>query len=240
MSDLTRYYEDLLIKQYWEKPQARAEIVAMVSPLVGSVGTFLQFKEAFDLDQAVGDQLDIIGKIVGASRIVDSVVPKIHFGFDGNPNARGFASKFDSLRVSAPFYSKFQPAYTALQLDDDAFRFYIRARIASNAASAYMVSDDRVSVQDVINTAFDGLAYVIDRQDMSLSLYVSVQFDESRLRLVLNQNLLPKPQGVRYAVIVQATSGETFGFSNNPNAKGFASKFDPSRVGGVFARKVII
>lgn len=239
MSELTRYYEDLLIKQYWEKPNARAEIAAMVSPFTKAADVFQQIKDGFDLDQAVGAQLDIVGKIVGASRIVNAVVPKIHFGFNGNPNARGFASVFDSNRVSAPFFSVFQPAYTALQLDDDTYRFYIRVRIASNSASAYMVSDDRVSIQDVINTAFDGQAYVIDKQDMSLALYVSVQFDSDRLRLVLNQNLLPKPQGVRYSLIIQATPGETFGFSNNPNARGFASIFDPSRVGGVFARQVL-
>lgn len=239
MGQLADYYGDLLIKQYWEKPNALTEIKAMTSEADTFSEFVAAFQEAFDLDMAVGDRLDIIGRTVGASRIVQDVIEKVFFGFSDNPDSAGFASKFDSSRVGAPFASKFSPQYTPLQLNDDDYRFFIKVRIASNVASAYMVSDDRISIQDVVNTAFDGNAFVVDNQTMQLTLYVSPEFREDLIRLVINQNVLPKPQGVRYAVVYQVPAGEAFGFASNPNSVGFASKFDPLREGGKFARKVI-
>jgi hypothetical protein len=74
---------------------------------------------------------------------------------------------------------------------------------------------------------------------MTLALYVSPAFDLVVLAAIQQLGLLPKPQGVRYDIIVQASPGETFGFADNPNALGFSDKFDPADIGGFFAIKVI-
>jgi len=239
MSEFTDAYVDLLIKQYWEKPNARGEIAAQAATWEKIRDIMDQFGDEFDIDIATGDRLDIIGKIIGIGRIIPFVIAKVAFGFNGNPNARGFDSKFEMLVDRAPFLSKFEPTRTPLELNDDDYRFFIKVRIAANSGSAFMVSDTRVTMQDVVNTAFEGNAYVVDRQDMTLALYVSPTFNSERLLAIRNLDLLPKPQGVRYDVIIQAAPGETFGFSNNPNALGFASKFNPAEVGGRFAQKVI-
>jgi len=239
MTDFTDAYRDLLIKQYWDKPRARAEIELQAGTWESVRDILQQFGDVFDIDQATGDRLDIIGKIVGISRTVPFVIAKIAFGFADNPDARGFDSKFDVIANTAPFLSKFESTHTTLELGDADYRFFIKARIAANIGNAVMVSDDRVSMQDVINTAFDGLAYIVDRYNMSLALYVSPSFDTERLVAIKNLDLLPKPQGVRYASIILAELNETFGFSNNPNALAFASKFNPLEIGGRFASKVI-
>lgn len=106
-------------------------------------------------------------------------------------------------------------------------------------ASAYLGSDDRVSLQDVIMTAFENKVYAVDNQNMSMTLYVSPLVSSDRLNLIFKLDLLPKPMGVRYKTIIQAAPLKTFGFSNNPNTKGFADRFDTTRIGGIFARKVI-
>lgn len=234
-------YANLLIKQYWEKPKAYAEIEMKASGYRRVFEWLRSFIDEFDLDKATGERLDIIGRIVGLSRRVPFVLDKVAFGFDENDNARGFDDKFTGPLVNtAPFLSKFERPYTTLQLDDNDYRFFLKAKVAKNAASAYMVSDAKVSIQDVISTVFNGAAYVIDQKDMSLTLYVSPVYDLERLRAVRRMGLLPKPQGVRYDIIVQAAPGETFGFSDNPNALGFANKFDlASEPGGRFALKVI-
>jgi len=239
MSEFTDAYVDLLIKQYWEKPNARGEIAAQAATWEKIRDIMGQFGNEFDIDIATGDRLDIIGKVIGIGRIIPFVIAKIAFGFNGNPNARGFDSKFEMLTDRAPFLSKFEPARTPLELNDDDYRFFIKAKIAANSGSAFMVSDTRVTMQDVVNTAFEGNAYVVDRQDMTLALYVSPTFNSERLLAIRQLGLLPKPQAVRYATIVLATPGEMFGFSNNPNALGFASKFNPAEIGGRFAKKVI-
>lgn len=235
-------YRDLIIKQYWDKPKARAEIELQAATWSITFQWLQSFETEFDIDLATGERLDILGRIVGINRIVPFVLDKIAFGFDENPNARGFDDKFTGPLVgAAPFLDKFEQPYTTLQLNDNDYRFFMKAKIAKNAGSAYMVGDGEVSIQDVINTTFDGRAYVVDRQDMSLALYVSPVFDLERLRAIQRLDLLPKPQGVRYDIIVQAAPGETFGFSDNPNALGFANKFDlANEPGGRFAIKVIM
>jgi hypothetical protein len=234
-------YVNLLIKQYWEKPKAAAEIGMMAGTWRKTFEWIDSFSDEFDLDNATGDRLDIIGRIVGIKRIVPFVVPKIAFGFDENVSARGFDDKFSPLADRAPFQDKFERAYTSLQLDDIAYRFFIRARIAKNVGGPYLVDDQGLSIQSAISALFDGLAYVLDKKDMTLNLYVSPQYNLDNLRATLRLALLPKPQGVRYAVIVQAGPGETFGFADNVNALPFADKFDlTNQPGGRLANKVVI
>ena len=199
-----------------------------------------QFGDEFDLDLATGHRLDIIGKIVGISRVVRSVIPKIAFGFSENANARGFDDKFTVLSDRSPFQDKFERAYTDLELSDNDYRFFIRAKVAVNTGSGYMVSDTELSIQAAVSALFERQAYVVDRKDMTLVLYVSPGYDLIRLAAIVNLDLLPKPQGVRYSMIVQADIGDTFGFSDNVDALGFADKFDTAQIGGRFAEKVAI
>lgn len=240
MADFGDEYENLLIKQYWEKPKARAEINLKSSTYKRTFEWLKSFITEFDVDLATGDRLDILGRVVGIPRKIPYVLPKVYFGFEDNPNSEGFSSKFDATRPGAPFFSKFEIAYTDLELNDDDYRFFIKAKIAVNSGSALMVSDTKTSIQDVINQTFGGQAYVVDKKDMSLSLYVSPSYRLDLLLAILALGLLPKPQGVQYNEIVLAEPGETFGFDNNPNSKGFASKFNVAYEGGIFARKVIL
>jgi len=241
MTDYTDSYVDLLIKQYWEQPKARGEIELQAASWEKVRDILDQFVEEFDVDLATGNRLDIIGKIVGVSRVVPLVIPKVYFGFDDNTNARGFDDKFSAVEFTAPFRDRFERTYTNLELNDNDYRLFIRAKIAANNGSGYMVSDIENSIQSVINTLFEGEAYVVDKKDMSLVLYVSPSVDLVRIKAILRLGLLPKPQGVRYSIIVQAAVGETFGFADNPESLGFANKFDlENEPGGRFAERVEI
>ncbi|WP_089663800.1 DUF2612 domain-containing protein [Escherichia coli] len=176
--------------------------------------------------------------VVGLHRSVPAVIARVFFGFDGHLNTAGFDSKSNAAYVGAPFYSKFSPAYGDYQLADNEYRRFLRVKIARNAAGATIASDDRVSLQDVIQTAFNGEAYVTDRKDMTLALNVSPRVSVEELRLIVKLGLLPKPAGVRYDYFYQVTPGLTFGFSRNPSARGFASKFNTAYQGGFFSRKI--
>lgn len=239
MSDFIDQYTMLLIKQYWEKPRAKAEVRLKMGAWQKVVDLLRAFEVEFDLDHARGKQLDTLGKIVGIPRVVPMVLPRIAFGFADNPNSRGFADRFNVIREGAPFARRFEPQYTSMQLSDNQYRRLIRAKVSLNVTSAYIASDDRISIQDVINQAFTGRAYVVDNQDMSLTLYVSPTVSLDELRLIRQLGLLPKPQGVRYSFVILAEPGVTFGFRNNPNSRGFADRFDPTRKGGIFARRLI-
>jgi hypothetical protein len=237
--DIIDQYTLLLIKQYWEKTRAKAEIEHMMTGWQRIADLMRSFEVEFDLDTARGRQLDVLGKIAGVPRVVPAVLPRVRFGFDQNPNSRGFADRFNLLRESAPFADRFEPLFTSQQLDDPQYRQLIRVKVAKNICAAVMTSDERISIQDVIVSAFTGRAYVVDNQDMTLTLYVSPSVSLDELRLIRQLDLLPKPQAVRYKFVVQAEPSVTFGFSSNPNSIGFADRFDSTRQGGIFARKVI-
>ena len=224
MSDYTDAYRDLIILQYWDKPKARAEIELLASEGEQLYDFFRRFETEFDLDQAYGDRLDLIGKIVGVSRIVEDGVAKNYFGFDGTPNARTFGQ--------APLFDLFNDTgFTNTELDDSQMRFFIRAKIAKNTTSAYMVSNERESLQDVIQVLFRSHAFVVDNQNMTLTLFVNGIFPAEDLLLLKAQDLIPSPQGVGYKFIIRYSEGNTFGFAGNPRSKTFGQ--------GRFAQLVI-
>jgi hypothetical protein len=65
--EIINYYAALLIMQYAGQPKAYATVQTFVSALVANQ-IFTQVGNGFNIDTAVGVQLDVIGKINGASR----------------------------------------------------------------------------------------------------------------------------------------------------------------------------
>lgn len=195
MTDFTDEYGKLLIKQYYDKPRASAE-VAVITGSWGAIFDWLnEFNSKFDVDTAVGDQLAKIGKIVG--------MPKTRL-----PEG----------------------------LTDEEYRFYVQLKILVNNTAGYMTNDEYPDIIGAIDFAFDGQAEVFDNGNMTLSLQISPSVDPDFFFLLRRLNLLPKPQGVGYEMLVVA-GPDAFGFDNDPDALGFGDVFDPG-VGGVFARLI--
>ena len=65
--ELKTYYADLLISQYKQKPKAYAMIKAVIDILLMNQLP-LTAKDAYDLETAVGSQLDTVGKYQGVTR----------------------------------------------------------------------------------------------------------------------------------------------------------------------------
>jgi hypothetical protein len=235
ISEFVDQYQKLIIRQYYDKPNAKAEIGVRAENWGAIAAFFDEFAEAFDLDTAVDDRLDKIGKIVGVSRNVTFLTNGEQFGFDYNIGSRGFADFYDSERLGAPFLDFYAGSDKGYTLNNGDYRFFIKVKIAVNNTSAFLFSDEYISINDVVNEAFDGGAYVVDNRNMSLSLYVSPSLAGERLDAVIKLGLLPRPQGVRYSKVVLADIGSTFGFSSNVEAKGFSDPLNPSRESGHFA-----
>ena len=86
-------YVERLGIQYRDKPNARALCALFVQAALAD-GVPLQLSDAFDLTQAVGPQLDILGKYIGSTRSVLTTLNTAYFGFvldDGSStNTNGF------------------------------------------------------------------------------------------------------------------------------------------------------
>jgi len=70
MADIQRYLS-LVTSEYADKPNFIAWLTAVLGPADDTASAGGSFAGAFDLDSAVGVQLDILGLIVGVSRTVD-------------------------------------------------------------------------------------------------------------------------------------------------------------------------
>ncbi len=105
---LIAVYVSLLIMQYNLKPKAQATISTLVSAAVAKL-IYQQVENAFDITTAVGAQLDILAKYVGAQRIIYGLsITKVYFQFryaaDLPPPATSFNGMAD---VSNPITSWF-------------------------------------------------------------------------------------------------------------------------------------
>jgi len=90
---IEQYYANLLIYQYRGMPKAYQTIELVVNQSLCD-GLFFAISSAFNLDTAVGEQLTIIGRIVGVPRNVYGIAPyATYFSFtrsQGRPASIGF------------------------------------------------------------------------------------------------------------------------------------------------------
>lgn len=79
LTDLTAYYADLLAYQFRGRPRADLTMKLFTKQAVADL--FVQdLLTCYGVDTAVGAQLDILGKYVGASRNIGSVIARPYFG----------------------------------------------------------------------------------------------------------------------------------------------------------------
>lgn len=134
--DLKSYYSSLLIMQYNQKPNAIATIQALSGAAVAD-DIEGQVKAAFDLDTAIGKQLDILGGLVGVSRVlpVDLPAPDYFSTVDSDAistSLKGFSSS--DLPLVEPYWY-FYGAYPTVSLwsmDDETYRKLIKYIIQLN------------------------------------------------------------------------------------------------------------
>jgi hypothetical protein len=199
-NELTNEYILYLIKQYYEKPKANAEIRNLLVDWQNQADFIKNFGPTFDIDNATGSILDLIGRIVGLPRQVNDLFPIEFFGFSNNPNARGFASISDPLRPSAIFFRVGKAAHTPYQLQDYEYRRFLKIKIAKNSCSPFLVSDGKTSLQQLVFDAFEGNAYVVDNKDQTLTIYVSPEVTDDEINLIELLDILPRPITFSYNI----------------------------------------
>lgn len=155
--ELIDFYKGLLIKQYFYQENASAEIGLQADSWSKIFTLLSSFSSEFDIDNAYGDRLDLIGKIVNLRR------------------------------------ENMPAAYQ----DDDNYRFLLKGKIAVNNSSAFIASDDRLSIQDVVDLIFDGQAVVRDNKNMSISLLMVQTININLVNTMIELDLIPRGQGVQ-------------------------------------------
>ena len=121
MADLDSYLARIT-DAHRDKPKFMAMLALCLQPYVDAQDLIASFVAAYDLDEAIGAQLDVVGKWVGRSRVIEAPVrdPWFRFGDSSRGLGRGV------------WKDRYSPGSTLTKLDDVAYRKLLRAKIAAN------------------------------------------------------------------------------------------------------------
>lgn len=214
MSDLTEYYKNLLIIQYNNKEKAKATIELLVDELWAS-DIYQSVRDGYNIDTAVGLQLDIIGKYVGLTRFYSTnQLLDDYFGFADAQNMGGTASNivgFDdaaSLNKTGFFLDANEVISNEFELNDATFRTLIKLRIVQNNSN-----HDMKSITDSLFQFFGNTIIAVDNYNMTMS-YLIGDVSNSLIEAAIVKGVLPKPAAVR----IEAINGNQFyGFADATN-----------------------
>lgn len=203
-------YIALLTSAHSTKPRFVATVKATINPLAKLQAELKALPTAFDLDTAIGAQLDVCGEWIGLSRKVQTPLTGVYFAW-GTPGV-GWAE--------GSWKAEFDAVDGLTSLPDDIYRLVLKARVALNHWDGSVPG-----AYDAWNTVFGGelIISIQDFQDMSITIGLSGGSVDATMRsLLVNGQLQFKPTGVRirYYAVPPAT-GTLFAWGVPANA-GFA------------------
>ena len=198
LNQLKDYYSNLLIVQYNGKPKAKATIEAFVDLIFAQMAIF-QVRDAFNIENAIGAQLDIIGEWVGINRFYEGQLFDFHPWFslidwnDPNPDSLqgGFSTfeTFNELEGGFLDYQNINP--TQNKLPDETFRTLIKLKIIKNN-----INHTAKSIDDAIYEVFGGNVYTVwALEARELIFYYASEYNNI-LEVARRKNLLPYPPAI--------------------------------------------
>jgi hypothetical protein len=230
-----------LITQFHKRDNFMAMVEALASASVG-IGNFIaSLPEVFDLDTAIGVQLDATGKWIGKNRFVPYPMNTNWFTFDDT--VRGF----DEASWKGPYGVD----YSLFRLDDAAYRRLLYAGIAENNWDGTSEQAEEILVdyysglvfgphEDVSESILlyllgpysDGTAakdtrfFLESRGDKSSTFAASGKHPPLLILAMMSQPALDlRAAGEKFrSMVVSISESSFFGFDvNNQNVKGFDS-----------------
>ena len=209
-TEITKHYQDLLVSQWVNMPKARSTIKALTDCAVADL-LALDIRDAFDINTAVGVQLDDIGAIIGLGRDIYGAIVRPYMELadytDGDATY-GITDYTDSTINPTSVMWRYEYEYAAFySMSDDEYRALIILKRALN------FSDNTLyGIQKFLTDFLGKDVTVYDSQDMSIGYYISAA--ASRIaQLAASQNLLPKPMGVLLTGVYSVPdSQKVFGF----------------------------
>lgn len=199
--ELIEYYANLLILQYRTKSNAQRTISAFIRALM-IYDLIRDVENGYNVDTAVGLQLDVIAKYVGAERVASGIVifdrtffsyidynePGPHTGIVGY-------IRYDETNTPDAQYLRYrtdqQSIYT---LTDSELRIIIKLKILQNNSN-HSVGE----IDNLLNTFFPDQVIFTDNFNMAIS-YLFDRGIERIIRIAESQGAIPKPAAVGISI----------------------------------------
>lgn len=177
-------YVELVPSENTDKPHFIAMLRTLTGGFSDEINALISMQGAFDLDTAVGDQLDILGKWIGLPRTL-SVPILVFFSFD----VSGLG--FDQGNWKGPD----DPGTGLVMMDDDTYRIMLKAKIGANVWDGTR-SQYLLIMNLVLGTS--GISVTLkDHQDMSFTVTLSARPPALLYALITSGYIPIKPVGVK-------------------------------------------
>lgn len=191
-----QYYQGQLIQQFKELPKAKATISAVVNCNLCE-GLPQAEQASWNIATAVGNQLDVIGRIVGVKRqIFGSSLSRNYFQFcraaaHATPPAGhvGFGRITDSPYPTALFYRAQYSTAIVYSLTDYEFRTLIYLKIICNNTKR-----TTKAITEALYAQFGNDISMVDNLDMTLSYTFAEKYVNVKVA-ALQLKCLPKSMG---------------------------------------------
>lgn len=182
----TDEYLALITQEHSDKPKFVATVSASVSPFAKIQQVMRKFITDFDVDSAVGVQLDTVALWVGVTRTIAVPISGYYFSWDDVA-----ADGWDN----GTWKGIGDPDSGFTNLPDDLFRALIKAKIQANSwrgdiPGAYQIANTALSVDDAIR--------IVDNQNMTMTVQVQANVLPAAEKAIVMAGYLPiKPAGVK-------------------------------------------
>lgn len=191
---------DRIYAQYRDKPKAVKwyNIVPTMASQIDDV--YEAVRTSYNIDTNVGEQLDVIGRIVDIDRSYEA---EIDFEVDTQYGSTSTESQYGGVNAQ---YNTTGSSIDE-EVSDSIFRILIRAKIAKNNNEATLdgIVDALLTIVDVEEIR------VIDNEDMTFSISFGSELTDVE-RFVFNTfDVIPRPQGVGFLGYVEETNITQFG-----------------------------
>jgi len=202
-------------EQFKNKPVFDAYLKLIMDSLNELQGVYKDLMQLRSIETATGAQLDLIGDIVGQPRTLVNYDAFPYFGFDGATAAETFGTISDST-IGGLFRSVNQSEGASAEVDDETYRFLIKARIIANTTRA----TPEAIISGINFVTGNANTTLVEQPFAHITLEVQnnlTDFQAYFLKGLSEQgSIIPIPIGV--AVDYVFFEEDYFGFYEDPNA----------------------
>ena len=214
-------YLGLLSAYHRPRPRFGATVAAVCGAAAAVRDLYAGMPDTFDLDLAVGAQLDTVGRWIGLGRRVATPISGVYFALD-----------IEGLGMDQGVWQgPFDPDNGLTVLADDTYRLLLRAKIGANHWDGTLETSAAI-----LNQIFQGGTHVLieDNGDMSVDIGVAGAPPSALFLALLTGGYIPiKPEGVRIKYyVLPSGEGPLFGFDVQNQ---YISGFDNGLWGSLFA-----
>jgi Protein of unknown function (DUF2612). len=151
-------YTELITNYHVTKSRFPQHVDLITRPFTDISGIMQKFIDDFDLDSAIGAQLDAVGLWIGRGRVVSVPISNVYFSWDTD------GLGWDQGSWQGPF----DPDSGFTHLSDSVYRLVLKAQIAINTWDGTIGH-----LESILETIFSGSGIemqIVDNQDMSITI----------------------------------------------------------------------